>query len=109
MYCMKLFHQVQIVLLQVLFPQHNFLPCKCILYQLLYQPSDIDSIKRDYKNTTYHNSVVPEPGGPLAPQCFADQLTLLKPGRADFPHLLLLAPQCFSPSGITVINFLSQK
>ena len=44
------------------------------------------------------------PGGPLPPpQYFADQLTLFEPGRADFPHLLLLPPpQCFSPSGITV-------
>ena len=40
-------------------------------------------------------------GGPLAPQYFLDQLTLFEPGRADYPHLLLLAPQCFSPSGIT--------
>ena len=29
------------------------------------------------------------PGGPLAPQCLADQLTLFKLGRADYPHLLL--------------------
>ena len=44
-------------------------------------------------------SVVPEPGGPggplAPPQYFADQLTLFKPGRADFPHLLLLAPPMF--------------
>ena len=40
-------------------------------------------------------------GGPLAPQYLADQLTLFQPGRADYPHLLLLAPQCFSPSGTT--------
>ena len=32
---------------------------------------------------------------------FVDHLTLFEPGRADFPHLLLLDPQCFSPSGIT--------
>ena len=38
------------------------------------------------------------------PQYFADQLTLFEPGRADYPHLLLLAPQYFSPSGITVLS-----
>ena len=32
------------------------------------------------------SSVVPKP------KYFADQLTLFEPGRADFPHLLLLAP-----------------
>ena len=52
--------------------------------------------------------VMPEqgrPGGPLAPQYFADQLTLFKPGRADYPHLLQMAPpQYFSPSGITEHN-----
>jgi hypothetical protein len=46
-------------------------------------------------------AVVPEPGEPGGHQYFADQLTLFEPGRADYPHLLLLAPQCFSPSGIT--------
>ena len=55
------------------------------------------------------------PGGPLAPQYLADQLTLFELGRADYPHLLLLAPpQCFSPSGITevhtyVVKFICQK
>ena len=41
----------------------------------------------------------------------ADQLTLFEPGTADYPHLSLLAPQCFSPSGITVIHtsFLPSK
>jgi hypothetical protein len=29
------------------------------------------------------------------PQYFADQLTLFEPGRADYPHLLLLAPNVF--------------
>ena len=29
------------------------------------------------------------------PQCLADQLTLFQPGRADYPHLLLLAPPFF--------------
>ena len=40
---------------------------------------------------------------PLAwhPQYFADQFALFKPRRADYPHLSLLAPQCFTPSGIT--------
>ena len=61
------------------------------------------SKKLDLLRYTY-NTVVPEPGGPggpLAPQYFADQLTLFEPGRADYPHLLLLAPRCFSPSGST--------
>ena len=40
-------------------------------------------------------------GGHWPPQYFADQLTLFELGRADYPHLLLMAPQCFSPSGIT--------
>ena len=43
-------------------------------------------------------TVVPEPGrpgGPLAPQYFAEQLTLFEPGRADYPHLLLLPPHVF--------------
>ena len=31
-------------------------------------------------------------GGHWSPQCLADQLTLFQPGRADYPHLLLLAP-----------------
>ena len=42
--------------------------------------------------------MVPEPegpGGPLAPQYFADHLTIFEPGRADYPHLLLLAPSMF--------------
>ena len=43
-------------------------------------------------------------GGPLAPQYMADLSTLFQPGRADYPHLLLLAPQCFSPSGITALH-----
>ena len=35
-------------------------------------------------------------GGPLAPpQYFADKLTLFEPGRADYPHLLLLALPMF--------------
>ena len=44
-------------------------------------------------------AVMPEPGGPggplAPPQYFADQLTLFEPGRADHPHLLLLAPPKF--------------
>ena len=48
---------------------------------------------------------MPEPGGPggrmASPQYLADQLTLFQPGRANNPHLLLLAPQSFSSSGIT--------
>ena len=45
-------------------------------------------------------------GGHWPPQYLADQLTLLQPGRKDYPHLLPLAPPMFliSPSGITVIN-----
>ena len=43
-----------------------------------------------------YSAVMPELGGGGA-----DQLTLLKPERADYPHLLLLAPPIFSPSGIT--------
>ena len=40
--------------------------------------------------------VMPEPGGKQgAPQYLADQLTLFQPGRADYPHLLLLAPPMF--------------
>ena len=35
------------------------------------------------------------PGGPLAPQYLSDQLTLFEPGRADYPHLSLLAPPIF--------------
>ena len=35
------------------------------------------------------------PGGPLAPQYLSDQLTLFEPGRANYPHLLLLAPPMF--------------
>ena len=34
-------------------------------------------------------------GGHWPPQYFADQLTLFEPGRADYPHLLLLAPPMF--------------
>ena len=44
---------------------------------------------------------MPEPG---APQYLSDQLTLFQPGRADYPHLLQLAPKNFSPSGITAIR-----
>ena len=45
------------------------------------------------------------PVGPLAPQYLADQLTLFKPGRADYPHLLLLAPsKFFTFRGITGFN-----
>ena len=56
--------------------------------------------------------MVPEPGGPggpLASQYFVDQLTLFESGRQDYPHLLLLAPQCFSPSGITEVYSYSCK
>ena len=36
------------------------------------------------------------PGGPLpSPQYLADHLTLFQPGRADYPHLLPLAPPMF--------------
>ena len=49
---------------------------------------------------------MPEPPRSLAPQYLADQLTLFQPGRADYPHQLLLDPQCFSPSGITVCQSL---
>ena len=35
------------------------------------------------------------PGGPLAPQYLADQLTLFQRGRANYPRLLLLAPPIF--------------
>ena len=35
------------------------------------------------------------PGGSMAPQYFADQLTLFELGKADYPHLLLLAPNVF--------------
>ena len=43
--------------------------------------------------TAYCWAVMPEPGGPGGPpQYLADQLTLFQPGRADYPHLLLLAP-----------------
>ena len=55
------------------------------------------SKKLDLLRYTY-NTVVPEPGGPgghWPPQYFADQLTLFEPGRADYPHLLLLAPSMF--------------
>ena len=41
-------------------------------------------------NNVYSDSVMPEPGGPggpLAPQYLADQLTPFQPGRADYPHL----------------------
>ena len=38
-------------------------------------------------------TVMPEPEGQLAPQYLADQL--IHPGRADYPHLLLLAPPMF--------------
>ena len=34
-------------------------------------------------------------GSHWPPQYFADQLTLFEPGRADYPHLLLLAPSMF--------------
>ena len=45
-------------------------------------------------------AVMPEPGGPghwghWPPQYLADQLTLFEPGRADYPHLLLLASPMF--------------
>ena len=41
---------------------------------------------------------MPEPRGPgglLAPQYLADQLTLFQTGRADYSHLILLAPPMF--------------
>ena len=34
-------------------------------------------------------------GGHWPPQYLADQLTLFQPGRADYPHLMLLAPPMF--------------
>ena len=42
------------------------------------------------------------PGGPLAPQYLTDHYS--NKGKADYPHLLLLAPPMFSPSGITVLR-----
>ena len=33
--------------------------------------------------------------GATGAQYLADQLTLFQPGRADYPHLLLLAPPMF--------------
>ena len=51
-------------------------------------------------------SVMPEPGaggqgqeGQWPPQYMPDQLTLFEPGRADYPHLLLLAPLMFFTFG----------
>ena len=38
----------------------------------------------------------------IPPQYLADQLTLFQPGGADSALPLLLAPQFFSPSDITV-------
>ena len=61
------------------------------------------------KNTITY-TVMPELGGPekpLSPHYFTVQLTLFEQGRADYPHLLLLALQCFSPSGITESDILS--
>ena len=45
------------------------------------------------------------PGGPLALQYLADQLTLFQPweGRLSPPINYYWPPQCFSPSGITGI------
>ena len=58
------------------------------------------------RSTGYSITVMLESGGQgghWPPQYLAHQLTLFETGRADYPHLLLLAPpQCFSPSGITV-------
>ena len=45
-----------------------------------------------------HGTVMPEPGGQgghWPPQYLADQLALFQPGRADYPHLSLLAPPMF--------------
>ena len=61
-------------------------------------------------------AVVPELGPALMrgatshwpSQYFADQLTLFEPGRADYPQLLLLAPQCFAPSGTTVMHLMTK-
>ena len=48
------------------------------------------------QGTDKTKAVMPELGGEQGPpQYLVDQLTLFKPGRADYPHLLLLAPQCF--------------
>ena len=60
------------------------------------------------------NSVVPEPGGgpgeALASlQYLADQLTLLQPGRADYPHLLPLAPPMFFTFRHHWCSYLSNK
>ena len=49
---------------------------------------------------------MPKLGGRGPPsQYLADQLTLFKPRRADYPQQLVLAPQCFSSSDITVKLF----
>ena len=44
-------------------------------------------------------------GGHWLPEYFAEQLTLFKPGRADYPNYYYWPPQFFSPPGITEYIF----
>ena len=44
------------------------------------------------------------PGGPLAPQYLTDHYS--NKGKADYPHLLLLAPPIFFPSNIIATHAL---
>ena len=48
-------------------------------------------------------------GGVTGPPKFCRSVNSTRTGRVDFPHLLLLAPQCFSPSGITEVYSYSCK
>ena len=74
---------------------------KSSVYLLLVNKHDESCCKNvaNWNNLAKSKSVIPEPG---KPQYLADELTLLQPGRADYAHLLLLAPPYFSPSHIAV-------
>ena len=67
--------------------------------RFMFYPLDNQKTKNQKLKGWVLYTVVPEPGGPggplAPPPYFADQLTLFEPGRADHPHLLLLAPPMF--------------
>ena len=74
------------------------------------KPRTCNFFPKHSHNIVLRSTVMPELGEPLLPPpIFGRPVNPISTGRADYPHILLLAPQYFSPSGITEIgNHLSE-
>ena len=64
-----------------------------LLAPQIFRPSGMPAMRYDDAQQWCRNRG--GQGGHWPPQYLADQLTLFQPGRADYPHLLLLAPPMF--------------